>query len=94
MKIGILKKELNKWQMGIEINRRFEIRMFWPFIRIWCMRLNLYPEPGAVFTKRRDGYSVDAYRGFYLYWSPRIPIITMRTFRIGHKYFSIPIKFN
>jgi hypothetical protein len=85
MRIGRLEKQLNKWQVGIDIGRRWEISFYWPMIRVWWMKLVSFPPQGAMLVKSN-------YRGLYLYWSPPIPIITVRTFRIVKKHFSIPIK--
>ena len=88
MKLGYLKKKLHKWQFGIEVNRRYDIHLWWPFIRIWCFKLNYFPPEGEMLPN----WFSPMYKGFYWYWSPPLPIITVRTIRFRRRYYSIPIK--
>lgn len=90
MEIGRLKKHF-KWNYGIEIRKRPSYRLgFSPFIKIWFFKFKFYPFLGEQFSKKH-------YRGFYLNFEPLsyFYIITRtfkNPFRIGSRYYNLPVK--
>lgn len=92
MIIGKLNSRTKEWQMGVYITahpRWRAHRGINPFISFWCLKLTILPDEGSAITKEH-------HKGFYFEWELfntfGIPIITVRTLKIGKKYYTIPYK--